>query len=166
MRKVLPILLLLIGVGSGVGAGLAFRPEPALSTSLAENPCGEMEVETHEHHGSDDMGSASEKEYVKLNNQFIVPVVNDNRVEALVVLSLSLEVVRGRREEVYSREPRLRDAFLQVLFDHANMGGFRGVFTNSSNMDALRRALQEKADKVAENLIRDVLIIDINRQDI
>ena len=69
-------------------------------------------------------------EYVKLNNQFVVPVVEDGRVAAMVVLSLSLEVEAGNTEAVYQREPKLRDAFLQVLFDHANVGGFCGSFTD------------------------------------
>ena len=72
----------------------------------------------------------------------------------------------GQRETVYAREPKLRDAFLQVLFDHANMGGFRGTFTDSNNMDVLRNALNETARKSMGDLILDVLIMDIARQDV
>ena len=44
-------------------------------------------------------------------------------------------------------EPKLRDVFLQVLFDHANMGGFRGAFTRSDVLEPLRTALREAAQK-------------------
>ena len=169
LGKLLPIVLLIIGMGAGVGTGLVLKPANAPKPSLAENPCGETTLAESDTHESDEHGADSdgpEKEYVKLNNQFVVPVVNGDKVESLVVLSLSVEVSTGRSDDVYSREPKLRDAFLQVLFDHANMGGFRGAFTNANNMDVLRRALQETARKVADDLIRDVLIVDINRQDV
>jgi flagellar FliL protein len=83
----------------------------------------------------------------------------------MVVLSLSLEVAPGHTEDVYSREPKIRDAFLQVLFDHANSGGFRGSFTDGSNLVVLRRALQEKAVAVLGDIVTDVLITEIARQD-
>jgi len=67
---------------------------------------------------------------------------------------------------VYNLEPKLRDTFLQVLFDHANVGGFRGAFTNSSNLDVLRQALFAAGKKVMGDTITDVLIVEIARQDV
>jgi hypothetical protein len=104
-------------------------------------------------------------DYVKLNNQFVVPVVEGGRVAAMVILSLSLEVAPGSSEAVYAREPKLRDVFLQVLFDHANAGGFRGTFTDGANLVLLREALQESAASVLGAMVTDVLISDIVRQD-
>ena len=105
-------------------------------------------------------------EFIKLNNQFVVPVVAAGRVEALVVLTLSLETALGLREAIYNREPKLRDAFLQVLFDHSNMGGFQGAFTRSNNLDVLRRALLEVAQREFGPNVFNVLIVDIARQDV
>jgi len=105
-------------------------------------------------------------EFVRLNNQFVVPVVKDARVASLVVLSLSLETEPGMSEEIYSLEPKLRDVFLQVLFDHANIGGFAGSFTHSSNMEVLRRSLREVAQAELGKRVSNVLIIDIARQDV
>jgi flagellar protein FliL len=104
-------------------------------------------------------------EYVKLNNQFVVPVVEKGRVAAMVVLSLSLEVAPGDTEAVYQREPKLRDVFLQVMFDHANTGGFSGSFTDGSNLIVLRTSLKEAAAQVLGPGVSDVLITDIARQD-
>jgi hypothetical protein len=104
-------------------------------------------------------------EYVRLNNQFVVPVVEDRRVVSMVVLSLSLEVEPGSTEAVYQREPKLRDVFLQVLFDHANVGGFSGSFTDGDNLVVLRTSLREAAALVLGTSVRDVLITDIARQD-
>ncbi|MDQ2093985.1 flagellar basal body-associated FliL family protein [Rhodalgimonas zhirmunskyi] len=173
--KIVPVLMLLIGVIGGGGIGYFLKPEhgPAENGQIASLDSAHDE-EQHLHQEdtkSDGQGSKIDEEseahdYVKLNNQFVVPVVNADKVEALVVLSLSVEVKPGENDKVYAIEPKLRDAFLQVLFDHANMGGFRGAFTSSNNMKILRRSLLEKAGKTSGGLVSDVLITDIARQDI
>ncbi len=59
----------------------------------------------------------------------------------------------------------MRDAFLQVLFDHANVGGFNGSFTDGTNLLTLRTSLKEAGGLILGPAIRDVLITDIARQD-
>jgi flagellar basal body-associated protein FliL len=149
MRRLLPLVLALLGLAAGAGAGLALRPaaDPAGGAAPAPAP------------------PAAPPDYVRLSNQFVVPVVEGGRVAAMVILSLGLEVAPGETEAVYAREPKLRDAFLQVLFDHANAGGFRGAFTEGSNVSLLRGALREAAQGVLGDTVRDILIADIVRQD-
>ena len=86
-------------------------------------------------------------------------------VEALVVASLSIEVSSGGSQAGYEREPKLRDVFLQVMFDHANIGGFEGAFTAGERMDILRSALLDAARSVLGADVKDVLITEIARQD-
>lgn len=154
IKKLFPLILALVGLGIGVGAGIFLRPatDPAAEAAAAEAHSAKADPE-------------SAPEYVKLNNQFVVPVLQDGRVESMVILSLSLEVKPNSSEEVYSKEPKLRDVFLQVLFDHANAGGFRGSFTDGANLILLRRALQEAGVSVLGEILTDVLIVDIARQD-
>ncbi|MBY5933627.1 flagellar basal body-associated FliL family protein [Tateyamaria omphalii] len=159
MKKLLPLILLLIGAGAGVGAGIFMRPEP--DPTVAESSEDTAEVEKQAEENTD----ISDREYVKMNNQFVVPVVKGDSVQALVVMSLSLEVPAGQKDAIYSREPKLRDSFLQVLFDHANVGGFDGAFTNANNLAVLRSALREVAQKDMGDQISDVLILEIARQD-
>lgn len=162
IARLLPFALPLLGLAAGVGAGFALRPDPPAPP--AENtaepaealvPAAEPLPETPE----------VPPEYARMNNQFVVPVLEEGRVAAMVILSLSIEIPPGGAEDVYAREPKLRDSFLQVLFDHANSGGFRGAFTDGSNMVLLRRALLESARGVLGPVARDVLITDIVRQD-
>jgi flagellar protein FliL len=168
---ILPAFLGLAGLGAGVGAGLALKPkEEAAGHPAADS--GARAEEGHEadegHSGGDEVHAEEDgpgPEYVKLNNQFVVPVVQEGRVAAMVVLSLSLEVEAGSTETVYQREPKLRDVFLQVLFDHANVGGFSGSFTDGSNLVVLRTSLKEAAALVLGTSVKDVLITDIARQD-
>lgn len=171
LRKLLPILLALVGLGGGVAAGLFLRPAPAHEGQVSEATTeGEAGAEAEHASGGGHAAEAGEAEenapeYVKMNNQFVVPVMEDRRVAAMVVLSLSLEVAAGNTETVYQREPKLRDAFLQVLFDHANTGGFSGSFTDGSNLIVLRTSLTEAAMLVLGDVVTDVLITDIARQD-
>jgi len=165
MRRVLlPSLLGLLGLGAGIGAGLYLKPE-VKPDMLAEAGPGEGSASDSPGDTVTETEDGSSPEYVKLNNQFVVPVVQKGRVEAMVVLSLSLEVQAGNTEAVYQREPKLRDVFLQVLFDHANVGGFSGSFTDGSNLVVLRTSLKEAAAMVLGGMVRDVLITDIARQD-
>lgn len=164
MKKILPILIILLGTGTGVGAGLYAKANQS-SDEMAEHECGPS-ADTDLALIEPEIVDSSEYEYAKLNNQFIVPVVTDGRVQNLVVLSLSIEVALGEKETVYKREPKLRDAFIQTLFNHANIGGFAGEFTNSNTMDILRHELHISAKDVLGTLAKDVLIVDIMRQDI
>ncbi len=167
MGKILPILMALIGAGAGVGAGIMLKPDSAEQKDVADctSPASEGE------HSAlpptvDEHGQEITPEYVKMNNQFVIPVLKDGNMAALVVLSISLEVTPGGKEATFQREPKLRDAFNQVLFDHANSGGFDGVFTNSNKMVVLHDSLYEVAQKVAGPVVQDILINDIVRQDI
>lgn len=154
IRKLLPILLALLGAGGGVGIGFVLRPVPEITEEGAK-------AEEH----TEEVDPASQPEYVKMNNQFVVPVVEDGKVAAMVILSLSLEVKHGTSEAAFSKEPKLRDMFLRVLFDHANAGGFRGSFTDGANLVLLRGALKEAAQSVLDQDVTDVLINEIMRQD-
>jgi len=170
LGKILPIILALVGLGTGVGAGIALRPTqaepPVAAAETCEGECPQHTETSADHSGEEGQPTdGSDSDFVKMNNQFVVPVVRDEKVTALVVMSLNLELVVGGSEVFYQREPKLRDAFLQVLFDHANSGGFDGVFTEGRKMDSLRAALFEMARKVMGDSVKDVLVTDILRQD-
>ena len=165
LGKILPILLAIGGVSAGVGAGLALKPDPGETTldpGCEPSQAAKLVPETP----PADKKPTEDGEYVKLNNQFVVPVVGETLVDALVVMALTVEVAPGMSSEIYTREPKLRDAFLQVMFDHANIGGFDGTFTNANNLDMLRAALTETAQSLVGSVVMRVLITDIARQDI
>ena len=159
IRKLIPIIVALIGLGVGLGAGIFLRP-------AADHPADPAAETTPAHEGATaEADPENAPEYVKLNNQFVVPVLEDGRVVAMVIMALSLEVAKDSSESVYSREPKLRDAFLQVMFDHANAGGFKGSFTDGSNLILLRKALLEAAQTTLGDVVKDILISEIARQD-
>ena len=175
--KLLPIILLLVGAGAGIGAGLALRPapEPVEAAKEGEDAAEKKDGKEEKAGDAKDKGGKDKddksdgppegREYVKLSNQFVVPVVKQDVVRSMVVMSLSIEVVEGSKDVVFSREPKLRNSFLEVLFDHANVGGFDGAFTDVQNLNTLRTALREIAQRDLGEDIIDVLILEIARQD-
>lgn len=201
MRKLLPVILGLLGLIAGVGAGYVLRPAPdateaagpagattegddttpSAAAKPAEEPPKSAQAGSHPEEsaghpakteasasdggGQGGEGPASATEFVKLNNQFVVPIIRADEVASLVILSLTLEVKTGSSEAVFAAEPKLRDSFLQVLFDYANANGFDGAFTQSGRMAQLRKALSEPARAILGDTVADVLIVDIVRQD-
>ncbi|MDA5557437.1 flagellar basal body-associated protein FliL [Shimia sp. MMG029] len=171
MKKLLPIIMLLVGVGAGVGAGIALRPAPEPPVMDAEMAEGAEHSDEHamkkEPKKEDKAeGVPTGREYVELVDQFIIPVVNDSSVTSLILITLTLEVDAGTTESVFQAEPRIRGALLQAMFDHANIGGFNGAFTNSSKLEPLRQTFVDVAQSVYGDEISDVLIVQITRQDV
>ncbi|WP_170575313.1 flagellar basal body-associated FliL family protein [Ruegeria atlantica] len=172
MKKLLPVVFLLIGLGAGIGVGTMFLPsgvtKEAAKQQESEGKADEPKEKPAKKKGgkADKKGQESDFEYLKLTKQFVVPVVDSERIAALVTMSLSLEVTPGLTEAFYAVEPKLRDGFLQVMFDHANTGGFDGAFTNSDNMQVLRKALLETARKNLGDDVSQVLIMSVSRQDV
>lgn len=167
LKKLFPLILALAGTGAGVGAGLFMAPSDEDPQAVAADGHADKaheEPPVADSHKDDGHGGSG-NEYVKMNNQFVIPVMSAKRVEALVVASLSIEVSSGGSQAVYEREPKLRDVFLQVMFDHANIGGFEGAFTAGERMDILRSALLDAARSVLGADVKDVLITEIARQD-
>jgi len=163
MGKILPILVLIVGIAGGGAAGFVLRPapEPVLDedgTALDGEEAKEPEKEEAEE-------EQVEAAFVKLNNQFIIPVVTETDVSSLVVMSMTLETDPGSIEILYNLEPKIRDAALRVLFNHAYAGGFDGHFTAPDKMGMLRKALIAAINDIAGGTVADVLITDIIRQD-
>lgn len=179
IRVILPLLLLCLGIGIGIAAALFAAADIRVADSIddtgsepTQHTSSDDEHQELQNHNIDTEsylpvrpGSSDELEYVRLNNQFVVPVVQDAVVKSLVVMSLTIEVQLGENEQVFSREPRLRDAFLRVMFRHANSGGFDGQFTRPLALNPLRAGLRDAARDVLGTVVHDVLIVDIVRQD-
>ncbi len=170
-RLLLPLILALVGAGVGVGAGIYLRPPPEEptaedeATDATQAPAEEEQPPGMRPLPDRDRPPLEEREFVRMTNQFVVPVLSDGQVASLVVLTVSLETAIGMRATVFSREPKLRSALLQVMFDHANLGGFSGNFTGTAQIESLRQRLWEASRPILGPDVYDVLITDIARQD-
>ncbi|MXQ08172.1 flagellar basal body-associated protein FliL [Alphaproteobacteria bacterium GH1-50] len=158
---IIPVVMLVVGLGAGAGAG------HFLGGKAPEEACEGEDCEKKTAEEKDKSEKPEETpSYVRLQNQFVVPVVKGESVRSLVVMSLSLETEAGTSDQVYAIEPKLRDALLRVLFDHAHIGGFDGPFTESGRLSLLRVALLEAAQATLGPIVTDILITDIVRQEV
>lgn len=171
MRFILPVVLALVGTIAGGGAAWFFAKPPVADVAEAaiENcapPRNQTTVSlTDAPPVRVDAVDLEDREFVRLNNQFVIPIVTETRVAALVVLSIAIETKIGQSDVVYAREPKLRDLFLEALFDQASLGRFSGEFANPANLRPLRDELTIIARRVLGEDVSDVLITDLARQD-
>lgn len=153
MKLILPLVLAILGVALGGGAGWMLRPPPldmaqSEGDFLPQPPAPIVATET-----------------LRMNNQFIVPLIAEGQIRSMVVIGLALELAQGHSVSLPRDEPKLRALFLQHLFDYANLGGFDGVFTSGDALTGLRRGLREQARAELGSAVQDVLITELLRQD-
>lgn len=175
MGRLVFALMLILGLLAGGALGIFLKPAPDPEAETAKADGADTDAKSEPGASKDD-GAAKDQakdtldggtpEFAKLNNQFVVPVVEQGQVTALVILSLSLQIPPGERETVYEYEPKLRDRLLAVMFDHANAGGFSGAFTDARPMARLREDLSVVAKSVLPGVPTEVLVLDIVRQDV
>ncbi len=178
MKKLMPVLIALVGLAAGVGAGLALKPAPVAEHEMAADcppPAeGDEHAEVCPAEGADPFAPVEPTEkkkptelaYVEMDKPFVVPIFAGDKVTAMVVLSLSVETDTEAAHTVEAVKPRLRDGFLKVMFRHANSGGFDGSFTSGRKMEDLKSALLKAARQVMVGTpVEEVLITEIARQD-
>lgn len=167
MKKILPILIILIAAIGGAAGGMMFRPPAEMMDEadpmVGEGEMSEKEMETEETSTIEDM--QGEYDYVKFSRQFVIPVISDGGVKALVVADIQLEVEPGTSEAAFSREPKLRDAFLKVLYRIAHTGGFDGSLVSDYILKDMHDDLKASARAILGDSLHDVLITDLLRQD-
>jgi hypothetical protein len=174
MKLLLPLLIALLGLAGGLAAGHVLRPSPGQQAQTAEAGAAkettaaatELRPETLPGAPPERYDPKERRDYVPIDRQFLVPLVENDAVAAMMILSLTLEMEPGTRDAVFEREPKLRDRFLQVMFRHAQSGAFAGVFTAGPPMRDLRGSLLEAARGVLGPAVHDVLVTDILRQDL
>jgi flagellar protein FliL len=167
MKILLPLGIALLGLGGGLGAGFALKPAPEIAEPCEGEDCPDPALADGAPAAPAPQTVFGALEYVALEKPFIVPVFADDRVAAMVVLSLSVEVPEGQRNNVLALQPRLRDGLLAVMFRHANSGGFDGSFTAGQKMADLKSALLAAAREVMTGIaVGEVLVTEIVRQDV
>jgi hypothetical protein len=174
MKKILiPAVMALVGLVGGAAAGWFLKPPPENHADpcadghggvLDEAACAaKVEAEKQEELAKAYEGK-EKSEFVQLERQFIVPVVSQDKVSSMMVLTLGVEVAPGKVEAVLGAEPKVRDALLRVLFAHAYTGGFEGDFTAEHVMRELRKNMLVAVREVVGPDARNVLVQDIVKQ--
>lgn len=161
LKKILPLLSLIMGLAGGGGAAILLAPEPVAEPAEAASD-GSASADAD--HATD--AEQTDLEIVKLPNQFVVPVILNNRVRSMMILTVAVEVEPSQADFVRTREPKLRDTFLDELFNLAAIGGFKDEIISRQTLDIVRTALTERARKTLGLRQVSVLVTDMARQDV
>lgn len=164
--KLLIILLATLGLVAGLAAGHFSAPKPlkTVATELKDNtqePSNAADDHLVPSKTTKRPQAEETAEYAKIDKQFFVPIVEKNEVVSMVVISMAVEVEQGATDLVYLHEPKLRDEFLSVLFNH----GRSGAFTEPHLLKDLRTSLDAAVVRVIDEQARQVLLTSIIKQD-
>lgn len=116
-------------------------------------------------HGSD-AAASSDVVYYKFTREFVVPIIRDGRVASLVILNLNLEADAEISQRLFEMEPKLRDNIMTTLITLSNDGTTFESMTDVANYESIRSLVLQNLQTVMSTGIRNVLIVDLAKQDI
>ncbi|MEM9234498.1 MAG: flagellar basal body-associated FliL family protein [Pseudomonadota bacterium] len=163
LNKILPIVITLVAVGGAGFAAMTLKggPAPAAPSAKADGH-GDGHGNVKEVQGEE---KGSGFGYFNFRRNFIVPVVGSSRVEALILISVSIEMEEEKIEEAQLREPNIRDAFMKSLLAMSHEGMFNQDITNPDVYSEIQKRLMETAKVSIDQNVKSVLLVDFARQD-
>jgi hypothetical protein len=146
MKRSLAVIGVVLGLAVGGGAGSYWYMAPAgdAAASLLRS----------EHHA-----------FIDMERKFVVPLVRGNRVRSLVVVDLRLEVRSAAETRAQELKPKIRDLFLDTLYEMAVAGAFDGDLYSNNVQGEMRTRLLEDAMQVLQDDATAILISELLRQD-
>lgn len=184
MKQTVPSIVALLAISAGGGTAYFLKssgsssPKPASAAHDTGGDEGEShakpkkekkEKKEKKGHGSSDKNSdadAVDVTYYKFSREFVVPMIEDDRVQSLVILNLNLEVDTAISQELFSKEPVLRDNIMTTLVKLSSGGRTLNSITDVDNYETLRAMILTNLQNEIPEGIRNVLILDMARQDL
>jgi hypothetical protein len=175
VKKILiPLILVLIGIGGGAFLGMTMKPEP--ETHEEEDGAAEHtsdQEKTEKEHAKNLESAALNLEgarddivYVDIPKQFVIPIMNAKGKRSLIVLQLQIEIDVKKAELATIHAPKLRDAFLRTLLELSDTGAFDDTVTSRETLEDIRYELKRAAESVLGATVYSVLIEQMIRQDL
>lgn len=111
--------------------------------------------------------SSGESAYFRFSREFVVPIIQNEKVVSLVILNINIESDAATSDKLFSQEPVLRDIVMTTLIEISGDGRTFQSMTSIENYETVRSlilgALQKKFPDMG---IKNILILDIARQDL
>lgn len=163
MKAVLALLLVVVAVAGGGALGMALRVQA--SAPPGEAPEAQAGTASIPPVGDPSASAAGASKYVGFSRKFVVPVVQGERTQALLILDLAIDAPSATANRLLEMKPRLRDALLRVLFELAATDAFSQTYIEAPIMEELRQKLRSAAREFAGPSVREVLILDLVRKE-
>lgn len=168
---------------TGGGGGSAEAAVANVSTSASDDDHGDashddghaVAEDSHDsggghsnggHGGSYGSGSSDGANYFRFSREFVIPLMRNERVASLVILNISLETDASVAEELFSKEPKLRDNIMTTLVHLSNDGSTLSALTSVDNYEKVRAMILTNLENVVPHGIQNVLILDAAKQDL
>ncbi|MEP1142620.1 MAG: hypothetical protein ABJH52_02780 [Henriciella sp.] len=181
MKLVITSVVAIIFIALGSFAGVVLK-SPSEAAAAHSDEDAEHKEEGHEgdhkddhkaddkkHGKKDDHGkssSSSDSAFYKFSREFVVPVMREGQVKSLVILHINLETDPAVSEKLFSEDPKLRDNIMTTLIGLSNDGRTLERPTDINNFETIRAmVLMNLRDSVSDG-IKNVLIIDMAKQDL
>lgn len=121
--------------------------------------------------GKDGHGGASsasgEATYFRFSREFVVPIIQNERVASLVILNINIEADAAASDKLFSQEPVLRDVVMTTLIEISGDGRTFQSMTSIENYETVRSLILGNLQKKFPDMgIKNILILDIARQDL
>ncbi|WP_300380641.1 hypothetical protein [Henriciella sp.] len=183
IKQILPALIAGLCITAGGAAGFYLKGSSGASGEKAQDVAekAHKESEADKHGGKKDAhgksgksagkgghgsADASAPAYYKFSREFVVPIIAEERVQSLVILNLNLQIDPSVSDELFSKDPVLRDNIMTTLIRLSNEDEIFNGLNNVENYETMRSMiLRNLRDSVSEG-IQNVLILDMARQDL
>jgi hypothetical protein len=103
-------------------------------------------------------------DYFKFTREFVIPVMRESRVESLVILNINLEVDSNVTSKLFAMEPKIRDNIMTTLIELSNDGATLEAIASLENYESIRATVLMNLQKVVPEGIKNVLIVDMAKQ--
>lgn len=135
----------------------------------AEAPAKDGQGKKDSHGKKDADGSVAASpgvEYFKFSREFVVPIMRESRVDSLVILNINLEVDANEIQRLFSMEPKIRDNIMTTLIELSNDGVTLDSIATLKNYESIRATVLLNLQTILPDGIRNVLIVDMAKQDL
>lgn len=181
MNKIIPAIIaglfILIGGAGGFylknsGSANASTAEPGGHGKTSSGHGEEKKGDGHGDkkskggHGGEAKSGSGEVSYYRFTREFVVPIISNERVDSLVILNLNLEVDNSVSDKLFSMEPKIRDNIMTTLIKLSNDGDTLHSLTDVENYETIRALILANLQDVISDGIRNVLILDMAKQDL
>ncbi|WP_158535271.1 flagellar basal body-associated FliL family protein [Hyphomonas pacifica] len=170
MKQIVPAIVALLCILAGGGTAYFLKsnapaPQSAGHGDMAKGHDAEKKAgkDGKSKHGE---AAAGEVTFYKFSREFVVPMIEDDRVKSLVILNLNLEIDTSISQELFSKEPVLRDNIMTTLVKLSSGGKTMDSITDVDNYETLRSMILRNLQNEIPEGIHNVLILDMARQDL
>lgn len=177
MKLVITSVVAVIFVALGSFAGVVLKSPTEVAAETTDKEAGTDDAYAKSDQGGDkktakkggdkyEPGNSGDSAYYKFSREFVVPIMRGGQVKSLVILHISLETDSATAERLFSEEPKLRDNIMTTLIELSNDGRTLVEVTDVNNYETIRALILMNLKDAIDDGIRNVLIVDVAKQDL